>query len=203
MNVVQEFKINQDDSIKILIPDIEDKYNYYYEPTEKLHVFDQLAVVFQHKDNSIELAKDTMDSIFVTFEFALEKVLSGNNNLPEKYNAGDIGRIYNIDIETENENYFDSAEFSLWGNKDNSVWLYRKNNTIYLEISPKYPWLYWDPEEPTPTLSFQDFMKSYKPIALFEIDNNTIRTWLQQCSNIMEIADRPSGYEYYEKNDLH
>lgn len=200
MNVVQEFKINKNDSFKIVVPNIEDKYNYFYEPTEQLHVFDQVTVLLQQNDTSIEIAKDAMDTIVVDFEFTLEKIHSEKNNLPERCGVGDLGRIYNVGVNADSDDKFDITQCSVWSNPKSSTWIYRKNNQIYLEISPKYPWLYEDSEPSEEYITLQDFMSTYKLIALYEIDTKTIYQWLAQCGKIIENTATPLGYEYYKDN---
>lgn len=203
MNLVQEFKISDQDSIKILVPNnVENKLNYYDYPTEQLHLFDQLTVVLQQKDLSTELARDMTDYTLGDFQDALIKVLNKKNSLPVEYNIKDLGILYNINSHTDNENRFDLTQFSIWSNVTTITWLYRKNNHIYLEISPKYPWLYEEYDPLEHYISFQDFMRAYKSVALYEISREIAEQWLTQCNVILDEIAKLSGYKNY-KDSIH
>jgi hypothetical protein len=206
MILIDELQITNNVSLKLLVPNVEDKYNYCFEPTDQLHAYDEITVILYQNSTPLDVAKNSLDFIIEPLQTALEELLNSSRNLPPHFKPGDIGRMYNEAVHYQDEaddHYFKITHFTLWNYSEVSVWLYKKNNIIYLEFSPRYPWLYWDPEEPTPTISFENFMKDYKPIALYELDRNTILSWLSCYTNIMQNVQHPPGYQLYNNEPTH
>ena len=57
------FVLDKDKKITIQIPDLPNKVNYYYEPTEKIHKFDEGTVSFVDKDFNIETTTNSLDAV--------------------------------------------------------------------------------------------------------------------------------------------
>lgn len=185
MNIVQKFKIDIFNSIKILIPNFKDKFNYYYQPTKKLHMFDEVTVVFEEKGKQINLIVDNVNIILHKFKEGLECTLNNQILLPDNIKIGELGKYFNIYTDNEEFNKINYSLFWLWSGIDVQTWLYNKNNKIYLEISPTYPWLFSDETEEEGYITFDEFMKTYKPITVEEINHATARQWLDQCNDIL------------------
>ena len=58
MITVTQFIIDNNTYFKVLVPEFPDKDNYFCEPTEKLHVFDIVTVVYCNNNIKIELLQD-------------------------------------------------------------------------------------------------------------------------------------------------
>ncbi len=195
MNIITIFKINDEKYFELLVPDVTNKFNYSYEPTEKLHKFDKITVAFKEskKNKEFEVSGDMAYLILETFQFSLKNALDNKTILPNIINAGEVGYYYNIDLSKEeySEELLDFSRCSLWSGKDIQTWMYNKNNKIYLEISPAYPWFYNEPTDDDNYIPFDEFIKMYKPIAVEEIDPATAQKWLEQCNEILNtIADQ-------------
>lgn len=192
MKLISELIINKTDLIKILVPKFEYKYNYFYKPTESLHICDQITIVFQKGDTQIELAKNMLDILFEVFKETLNKVINNQLILPKEYEVGKVGYAFNICVENENENdgCFYSIPSAFCNNETTKTWLYNKDNKIYLEISPLYPWLYREPRSCEKYVSFEEYIKTYSPFAVYEISSKKTIEWLAQCNLIVENADR-------------
>jgi hypothetical protein len=185
MNLIKEFKINQYSSIKILIPDLKDKFNYYYEPIKKLHMFDEVTAVFEKETQQTSLIIDNVNIVIHNFKEALEYALDNKIVLPDFIKAGELGFYYNIDIYNEKTESVDYSYFWLWSIRGTQTWLYNQNNKIYLEIGPSYPWLFVEPKKSDNYITFDEFMKTYKPIIIEEIDSAIVQKWLEQCNEIL------------------
>ena len=187
-----ELIINKTDSIKILIPKFEDKYNYFYKPVKSLHMCDQITIAFQQADKQTELAKNMFAILFEAFQEVLTNVVNNQLVLPKEYEVGKVGYAFNICVENENgsDNCFYSIPSAFCNNESTKTWLYNKNNKFYLEISPLYPWLYRDPSSHEEYFSFQEYIKTYTPLAVYEISSDKAREWLAQCNTILENVDR-------------
>jgi hypothetical protein len=195
MNLIENFEITKNTSIEILIPNAQDKFNYYYEATEKLNVFDQLTVLLKQNNEATILAEDMVDITITIYNNMLEKALQNQVILPEGIDLGQIGRSYNLDIMYEISDAIDYSLFSVWSHKNSRTWLYNNNNKMYLEVSPLYPWLYSDLEEAQKEkdfISFDEFMKTYKPIFFGEIPRASAEHWVRQCDKILESIIKPA-----------
>lgn len=184
MNLIKEFKINQYSSIKILIPDLQDKFNYYYKPIKKLHMFDEVTVVFENGTQQTNLIMDNANIVLHNFKEALEYSLNNKIVLPDFIKTGNLGFYYNIDMYNEQPESVDYSYFWLWSIRGVQSWIYNQNNKIYLEIGFSYPWLFVEPKQSDHYISFDEFMNEYKPIIIEEIDRDIVEKWLEQCNEI-------------------
>jgi len=191
MNKIEFFEIDQNTYIEILIPDFEKKVNYYYEPIQSLHMFDEVSVVLKQGKREYLLLSDIINEIIVTFKNSLQYALINKLLLPDVLAIGKIGYQYNIDTHNENHDLVDYSNFWLWSGKTIQTWIYNKNSKIYLEIAPSYPWLYREPEKDDSYITFEDFEKSYKPILVQEISRETTEKWLDKFNNILEKMVKP------------
>lgn len=185
MNIINIFKINDKKSLKILIPDFKNKFNYYYKQTKKLHMFDEVTVALTIKNKQYILKVDVLDFVTHKFKNLLYKTLNNPIQLPDNIEIGNLGFYYNAEYYNENYDNINFSNFWLWSGQNIQTWLYNKNNKIYLEISPSYPWLFSDEKEEKGYVTFDEFMKTYKPVALEEIDRAIAQEWLKQCDEIL------------------
>ncbi len=184
MNLIQELKINNNCSIKILVPNLKDKFNYYYEATEKLHMFDKVTIILKEGNKEVIIFNDILMEGIIRLENRLKSALNNELDLPAFVDIGNLGYYYN----TDTKNGQDSLEYSkywLWSTQGPQTWSYNKDNKIYLEIVPTYSWLFSDAKEGDNYITFDAFMKTYKPIAVEEIDRATVQKWIEQCKEIL------------------
>ena len=60
MNIIEQFNITENDALKIVVPALKDKYNYYYEPTQFLNKFDEVSVVLKLDDKEYVIMADSI-----------------------------------------------------------------------------------------------------------------------------------------------
>jgi len=189
MNLVGKFQINQGAFIEILIPDTEDKFNYYYEPNNALHMFDEVTVILKKGNAEITLEIDHINEIVQSLRKSLQLTLANECQLPEQITLGELGICYNKNVSARTHNQIDYHRFWLFSlPKGPQTWLYSQDKKIYLEIVPSYPWLYSDLEEEQKKegfIPFDEFMKTYKPIFVGEISQETAQHWIMQCDKIL------------------
>ncbi len=65
-----------------------------------------------------------------------------------------------------------------------TTWIYKQANRYYLEITPNYPYEYRDPKPDERYISFEDFMKDYKPF----YKETITRQDLQELRNLFAKA---------------
>ncbi len=185
MNIIASFKIDKDDSIEVLIPNFIDKENYYYQPVQELHMFDIVTVEYRTKTASIILKKDSVSEIFICLRNTLELLAKRNLNLPKNFNQQSIGYQWNIDTDKDNFE-IDYSHYWLFSTRGIQTWVYNKNKKIYLEISPSYRWHYVEPLENEKVVSFSKFMEKYKPLAVYELTEETIKKWAETADYILK-----------------
>ena len=198
MNIFEKFIINENQSIDILLPDVEDRTNSWYRSTQNLHKFDFISAALKQENISVVIVTEVAEEMFISLADRLEYVLAKKEELPDQIRIGEVGYRYHVDSRIEHEKSIDDyCKFTVWSGGFSEprfhTWLYKKNNTIYFEISPEYPWLSTDPTEEEKLdiyISFDQFMKTYKPILVVEIDKAIAQKWLDSCRRILDDLEK-------------
>jgi hypothetical protein len=87
----------------------------------------------------------------------------------------------------------------MWSGNIFDTWLYNKNESIWLEISPIYPWHFRDPKEGEIFVPYKEWIKSYKPVCIVEIQRKIAQQWLSQAKSIMEEIEKADSVYLYQK----
>ncbi len=72
---ITRFIIDNNTYFEVLVPELPDKDNYYYQPTEKLHVFDIVTLVYCNNNIKTEFLQDAAAEILGSLHCVLSKVL--------------------------------------------------------------------------------------------------------------------------------
>lgn len=180
-----DFQLNATQKICIVVPDFVDKINYYYEPTEEVHKFDEVKVCFFNLENKVELCEDVLNEVLGAFYTAMQNALSGSIKLPHDIKPGDVGRLSNYAFRGVYDDY--SSSVLVWcSQKKVQTFIYRLEDRVYLEISPIYPWHFEDPLPDEKYISFDEFMKEYKPYFVIEISQSVMQLWVEQAEIILK-----------------
>ena len=67
--------------------------------------------------------------------------------------------------------------------------MYNFDEKIYMEIVPMYPWSFDEPADNWNYVSFDEFMKNYKPYVFEIIDRKIAMQWQKQCEDILTSVD--------------
>jgi hypothetical protein len=180
-----------------MVPDFKDKFNYYYEPTEALHKFDEVSVVLTVNDTDSVVMRDIIQVIVWPLYHFLRRGLSNKIPLPPSVTAGTLSCVYNRDYYSD---YWkdegsptlltiDYKQFWLWS-AQNLVqsWMYNSDNKLYLEIGNAYnP----DPDDSDipDDKAFEEYMVHYKPLLFIEIPTEVAHEWLQKCEKLIRDID--------------
>lgn len=185
------FQISESQKIQIII-DEHDKINVYGYVRQSIHPFDEVEVVYVYNEHVITLAKDIIRHIIATFVVQLEQSLEGKLQLDSSLTIGKVGYFFsketylnNNDGSEEKDDIF--PEYWVWSSLNNmQTWLYNVGDTIYLEISPTYEWLFSDLQEGELSISFDEYMNAYKPIVIVELQRSLVQLWINQCHVLLQ-----------------
>jgi hypothetical protein len=191
VNHIEQFIISNDVRIDILIPDLKEKFNYFYPVSSALNQFDEVFVNLVLHAQKIELTAETIGFIIDRLKNRLVSNLRGENELPKNIKNGSLGWYYNVDVYKQWSNpdniHTDVAEYAhfwLFSSKTVQAWIYTINHTIHFEISPSYPLIYSSIAIPNDN-DFQIFMAKYKPILASEISHATAQIWIEKCDALL------------------
>ncbi|HSC25172.1 MAG TPA: hypothetical protein VLB80_03095 [Candidatus Babeliales bacterium] len=85
-------------------------------------------------------------------------------------------------------------KYHLWEAASKDVrlvtWLYNKpDGSIIIEITPCYPYLYCEPTEEPNYISYNEWIKTYKPYLIREIPHAIAQEWLKQAEYIIQTIE--------------
>ena len=182
------FNLDSKKEIQISIPNIPDKFNYYYEPTEKMHRFDEATVNFITPLNQIEIKKDILGDIFVPFYKILKRAIHKTVVLPNEIQPGRAGYMLNLMLNDLNK--IDLGPFWVWSSlTGNDTLIYNASDIIYLEIVPAYPWTFKDPDPGEEYISLDTFLEKYKPLVFEKIPYKVALEWLNKSEGFLRLLE--------------
>jgi hypothetical protein len=192
--ILTQFILSEQKYIEIYFPEIENKFNYYYQPTEKLHKFDEVSITFYYDENEILLYRNILEDGMLRISDRLLEADQELIELPTEIQVGQMVYALNESGKDENSNCFKTVEFHkfwVWSVADimhgAETFMYTRNGQLYLEIGKIYPWLYDEPDlSDSNFMSYDEFMKNYKPIAVEKISKKTAQQWLEQCNRLIK-----------------
>lgn len=200
MNQFMVFKISDSQSIVIKNICSEGNHIYRYDPVEILFKNESLEYLISENDYLMPMIE--------RFYYYVQDAIA--NKLPlEEYINADLGyswnqNLHNTDIKTheelKNEENWKGTRYLMWGGNEFDTWLYNQNNKIYLEITPGYPWHFIDPAGDEKFIPYDEWIKSYKPLFIIEIDKVTAQQWFDRAGRIIqEIEKADSQYLHSSK----
>jgi hypothetical protein len=178
----------------------------------KLTPWSFIEIVLHNNKDSTQyiLYSDCIMGILEPFISLLKKLDNQQLELPNSF-AIDIGLLWDKELHAESQPDFKGfgqqwagLKFLLCetpGNADlvSSTWLFNKNGSMFLEITPGYKWHHFDPKPGEQYIAYADFMKQYKPIGNFGLSKNIVLQWLNQVEELLNIVK--ANYEKIKKQD--
>lgn len=181
MSCLLQLALDSNEAIKFEIPEKEFKNNLYYEPTQKLNQFDIIKIFLEKPSGSLQLFEDILqEGLLPLIEVLRQFVLKKQESL--SIVPGDLGRLYNMDVFFES--YKISPETIVWSHKSIITFLYNVDNEIYLEIAKSYPWHLSDSKQADNFITFDEFIKDYRPCFVKKMDLDLIQSWIRQCERL-------------------
>jgi hypothetical protein len=168
-----------------------------HDSPDKMGEWDDIAIEYRG-ENSIYLTDSRGDEILRSAEELLTKTLNKELLLHESIKQ-DIGYLWNEELqgkpgltyeEGSGNIYWIGERFLLWScnsrlENRGTTWLYNdENGDIILEITPVYPWTFRDPKPNEKYVSYDEYMKSYKPLVIRKIPVDIAQEWLVQVKKL-------------------
>ena len=198
------FNINEETKQYLLLINLCPEQNHLYR-------FDVSNIIFVDDENR-EIYQVYNDAIIYGVEslyHLLKKALNNELNLHD-FTETSIGLSRNQYFQKKNEameiNKKDKCEWAggsllLWEVPSKlETWLYNKNNKIFIEITPVYPWHFSDPREHEHFIPYNEWIKNYKPLMVAEIEKEFASDWLIKTEKIIqEIEKSDAKYLHSQK----
>lgn len=194
INQQVSFILNSSESITIHITDT----------LEVLHPYSAVEVTFVSKTKRYILSVDSIVEVFKLFCHKLIYALDNKACLHSSI-AEDIGYLWNEDLQEkpglayvtkENANYWIGLHYLLWSTPGFirpllDTWIYNNSQgEIILEITPTYLWHFRDPKPDEEYISYDEWIKNYKPLLIRTIPREQAIMWQKQTKDVLEILEK-------------
>jgi hypothetical protein len=184
-------KLNDIEYFEIKLPDFESIFS-----TDDLEIF-------FHGDNvKLQLSNDWASDAIVKLQVLLKKSLTNKLHINKKL-KNDLGYLWNERLHQKTSPDFKpSKKYTIWNGlkyhlwatlddikKPNDTWLYNDiNGNIILKITPTYKWHFGDldsePEDDPNFITYDEFIKKYRPYLSRIISKEIAQQWLKQANEL-------------------
>lgn len=158
-----------------------DEVRIYYQGSRKIYItYDCLSVLLQSLKHMLKQA--------------LQNKLQVNSSITK-----DLGYVWNYVCKQklyglvfdENDNWVGESNLLWCSNRQTlhsgSAWLFNaRDGNIVFEITPHYPFLNRNAKKNEQFISFESWIKRYKPHIVQVVSQKTVRTWLQQIDDVLQ-----------------
>lgn len=175
------------------------------DPLNKVSCCSESSVIFMQGNKQLVLSCDFFSYNINILNTLLKKALKCELILHNSITK-DIGYLFNqysaitcgeklkeptflTYIQHDNQLYWPGNDYHLW-DKNYITWLYNNSaGAIIFEITPFYPYMYSEPEEELNYISYEEWIKTYKPYFIREIPIKTAQEWLKQTEGVLKKID--------------
>jgi len=176
-------------------------------PEQELHLYSAGSIYLRKTDDSdiILYGDGPLFSVIDELCYVLEEVIKGTLELHHRYREKGIGYMCNehiwnkLESSDENNGLWAGTRYKLWGTGkgNSSTWLYTIDGKIFLDVSPYAPYAPWDfdneqEEQKYRSAGYEEYMKTYKPIAIFELSRETVQQWFDYSKSILKTMQKNS-----------
>lgn len=166
-----------------------------------LYPCDEVVVKFFQENNKYTLDIDCIKEEIGSLYDSLCCAINNEAPLHSSIKHG-IGYLWNEEMQNKSGlsymkvsgiDYWVGLQNLVWSTPSNikpnlSTWLYNNSQgNIILEITPSYPWHYREPD--IDFISYDEWIKTYEPIAIYTIQNDIAVAWKDQAKMILDRLD--------------
>lgn len=183
------FAINERERIRVFLPcKVDDIFRWDWVYAEYSHDNVCAHIIFSDDDFGL-----LIDVLSVT----LKQALAGECILDESLqkDLGYLGSIYSNEFFNTPDGQplppdWIGSQYLLWETLVVKTWLYEKEGKIFFEITPAYKWFCRTirPEEKESYVTFEEFIKNYKPYVITELSRETMRVWLKEVERLHVVT---------------
>lgn len=184
------FKI--DNALSLIIKNLcyEGNHLYRWDPIEIIFKDENSEYIINQHDHLMPQVEQLYD--------CLQGAISNKLSLLKSIKA-DLGYLWNQDLnhcsitsheQLQKEKDWKGAKYLMWDGNKFDTWLYNKNNKIYIEITPIYPWHFNKPKAEDNYIPYDEWIKNYKPLVIIEIDKVAAKQWYDQAGKIMQEIEK-------------
>jgi len=182
-------------------------------PLDNLDYCCRTNIIWHQQKNIFLLSNDSLYYDMERFSDFLKKAL--NNELQLHHSiTQDIGYLCNEYYQNKHgfilHNFAHGGQdwigyqYHLWEAYKNNIrlitWLYNNiGGTIIFEITPCYPYLFCEPEDEPNYISYNEWIKTYKPYLIKEIPIDVAQKWLNQTELIVKTIEK-NETQWQKKN---
>ena len=111
-------------------------------------------------------------------------------------------------INNDNNEDWNGYDYHLWSARNKLVsldtWIYNApDRSIIFEVTPVYPYLFSEPEEEPDYISYEEWIKTYKPYFIATLSRETAQQWIEQAEEIIRMVDyNEKRMQYRSKIDV-
>ena len=163
-------------NIRITVPDTANKENIAGNSTSQLHALDIATAEYIGQKTCITLYTDTIGNLTYFLYIALVRSIAEVLTIPHTVDPGTIGRFINI---------LDNRVCDVWIRRAVRTMLYNRDNSIYLEIIPLYPWRTVEPKSHEHYIPFSTFLQQYEAYVIHSLTWEVAIQWRDTCYDIL------------------
>lgn len=194
--IIATLHIDENKFIEVYYPDIENKFNYYYKPSEKLHKFDEIMITLNINNDSVLIYNDMLEefpNVYRQIRRAKDQLLdvpvSLVGNMVHSLNESNKTYVKKKYRDINFSNYWVLSTSTINGGVQ--TFMYTFENKIYLEVGQLYKWHHTLKKKTnTDYIPIEKFIKDYKPILFQEISIKTVENWTAICDPILKEIER-------------
>lgn len=194
------FRTNNNQQIIIKNICYEKNHMYRYDPVE---------IFFKDKNKEYLISQHDylmpkVEAFYYYLKDAIENKLElvpRDENLGYSWNQDLHNTVIKSHEKLKNQDDWQGIKYLMWGGNAIDTWMYNKDGSLFIEITPGYKWHFQAPEKDEDFVSYENWIKKYRPIKLIEIDSNTAHSWMQKLEALMrEIESNDARYLHREQD---
>ncbi|MBA3535846.1 hypothetical protein H0X48_05755 [Candidatus Dependentiae bacterium] len=189
MNNTIVFNIDNTTFIEVILPCQINELEGCEIVTINLHFGNQFYTLYKY--NCIEIAIENLRNLLkqaINNELGIHSsILKDLGYLANEYFQESSQELF---FRREKVKMWIGMEYLVWSPRGTSTWLFNKNREIFLEITPSYMWHFSDPEEGENFITYEEFLKDYKPHCIFKLSKEIVLEWLNKTEELLNIMKR-------------
>ena len=181
---------NKNEHIKIILS----------QPLDYIFRYDEVTILFHSRDGAdyIIYEKDFIIEALRLLYYSLESLLNGKRKLHESITKN-IGYLWNKYLYGTDKSFvykkwsdgttrWIGLDYSLLSSLKAKAWLYEREGTLYLEVTPAYNWPSAE-EKKQGYPTYREFLKNYKPYVVTTLDREVAHDWYKKAGELLVIVE--------------